>query len=447
MTKNRMLQKLTQLKNHQGFRKYFANTSWLMGERILRMVVALFVGVYVARYLGPAQFGLLSYANSFVGLFVALATLGLDGIVVRELVKTPERRDELLGTAFWLKIGGAILMWFAIIAAVPLTSNDVQTNSLIAIIAFAAIFQAFNVIDFNYQAEVKSKYVVHAQLVQLVISSVAKLILIFIQAPLLWFAWVYCLDALVLAVGLVVMYLQHSGKIWVWQWRWQVAKDLLRDSWPLILSGMVIMIYMRIDQVMIKEMLGAEEVGLYAAAVRLSETWYFLPMAITASIFPAIVNAKKQSEELYYQRLQKLYDLMVWMSVAIAIPTTFLAPWVIGLLYGEAYIGAAQVLSIHIWAGVFVFLGVASGKWFLSENLQVLSFYRTLMGAIINVILNIILIKKYGIYGAALATLVAQMSASYIFNLLHIKTRKTFWMETKAFILPKFWRKSCSIKY
>jgi len=123
-----------------------------MGERILRMIVALFVGVYVARYLGPARFGLLSYAGSFVGLFGALATLGLDGIVVRELVKSPERRVELLGTAFCLKIGGAILLWVAILAAVPLTKNDLQTNSLIAIIAFAAIFQAFNVIDFNYQA-------------------------------------------------------------------------------------------------------------------------------------------------------------------------------------------------------------------------------------------------------------------------------------------------------
>lgn len=407
-----------------------------MGERIIRMVVALFVGVYVARYLGPAQLGLLSYAGSFVGLFVALATLGLDGIVVRELVKTPGRRNELLGTAFGLKIGGSILMWLMIFAAIPITNNDIQTNNIIAIIAFATIFQAFNVIDFNYQAEVKSKYVVHAQLVQLLISSIAKLVLIFIQAPLIWFAWVSCLDAIVFAVGLVVMYLRNSGNIWMWQWRWQVAKALLRDSWPLILSGMVIMIYMRIDQVMIKEMLGAEEVGLYAAAVRLSEVWYFIPMAITSSLFPAIVSAKKQSEELYYQRLQKLYDLMVWMAIAIALPTTFLAPWVIELLYGEAYIGAANVLSIHIWAGVFVFLGVASGKWFLSENLQVLSFYRTLMGAIINVILNIILIKKYGISGAALATLVAQISASYIFNLLHIRTRKTFWMETKAFILP-----------
>jgi len=200
-----------------GFKRYFANTSWLMGHRVLTMVVALFVGVYVARYLGPERFGLLSYAGSFVGLFTALATLGLDGIMVRELVKSPERRDELLGTAFWLKAGGAILMWIGIVAAIPFTNNDTQTNILIIIIAFAVIFQAFNVIDFNYQAEVKSKYVVYIQLIQLAVSSITKLIFIWISAPLVWFACVFLLDAVVHAVGFTAMYLKNTGKMWHWK--------------------------------------------------------------------------------------------------------------------------------------------------------------------------------------------------------------------------------------
>jgi len=398
-----------------GFKRYFSNTSWLMGHRVLSMVVALFVGVYVARYLGPERFGLLSYAGSFVGLFTALATLGLDGIMVRELVKSPERKDELLGTAFWLKAGGAILMWIGIAAAIPFTHNDTQTNILVAIIAFAVIFQAFNVIDFNYQAEVKSRYVVYAQLVQLVASSITKLIFVWIAAPLVWFACVFLLDAVVHAVGLTAMYLKNTGKIWYWKWRWETAKELLRDSWPLILSGMVVSIYMKIDQVMIKEMLGAEEVGHYAAAVRLSEAWYFVPMAITSSVFPAIINAKKQSKELYYQRLQKLYDLMVWLAVAIALPTTF-----------------AGVLSIHIWAGVFVFLGVASGKWFITENFMKLSFYRTFLGAIGNVVFNLIFIPILHIKGAAIGTLLANLLAAYFFDVINLKTRKTFLMKTKS---------------
>jgi O-antigen/teichoic acid export membrane protein len=419
----------------QGFKRYFVNTSWLMGHRVLSMVVALFVGVYVARYLGPERFGLLSYAGSFVGLFTALATLGLDGIMVRELVKTPERRDELLGTAFWLKAGGAILMFAGIAVAVPFTHNDTQTNILIVIIAFAVIFQAFNVIDLNYQAEVKSKYVVYAQLVSLVISSITKLVFVLIAAPLVWFACVFLLDAVVLAAGMTAMYLKNTGKVWYWKWRWQTAKELLRDSWPLILSGMVISIYMKIDQVMIKEMLDAEQVGLYAAAVRLSEAWYFIPVAITSSVFPAIINAKKQSEELYYQRLQKLYDMMVWLAVAIALPTTFLAPWVIRVLYGDAFLPAAGVLSIHIWAGVFVFLGVASGKWLLTENLQIFSTINTSIGAIVNIVLNYILIKNMGINGAAISTLISYSIAAYLCLSFFEKTRINFINLTKSLYL------------
>ena len=416
-----------------GFKRYFANTSWLIGQRVLSMIVALFVGIYVARYLGPEQFGLLNYAISFVGLFTALATLGLDSIVIRELVKSPECKNKLLGTTFWLKAGGAILMWAGIACAIPFSHSDTQTNLLILVIAFAAIFQAFNVIDFNYQAAVKSRYVVYVQMVSLAVSSITKLIFIWISAPLIWFACVFLIDAVVRAVGLATMYLINKEKMWQWQWQWQTAKRLLKDSWPLLLSGMVISIYMKIDQVMIKEMLGVEQVGFYAAAVRLSEAWYFIPMLITSSLFPAIINAKKQSEERYYQRLQKLYNLMVWMAVGIALPTTFLAPWVITFLYGEVFLPSAMVLSIHIWAGVFVFLGVASGKWYICENMQKGLFYRTAGGAICNVILNVIMIPKYGISGAAISTFISQSVAAYFYDALNHKTRATFWMKTRSF--------------
>ena len=405
-----------------SFRRYFANTSWLIGHRVLNMIVALFVGIYVARYLGPKRFGLLNYAISFVGLFTALATLGLDSIVVRELVKFPELKNEFMGTAFWLKVGGAILVWIAIAGAIPFSSNDAQTNILIAIIAFAVIFQAFNVIDFNYQAEVKSRYVVYVQMISLVVSSITKLIFIWISAPLGWFACVFLIDAIIRAIGLTTMYFINNEKMWYWQWRWQTAKILLRNSWPLILSGMVISIYMKIDQVMIKEMLGAEQVGLYAAAVRLSEAWYFIPMAITSSLFPALINAKKQSEELYYQRLQKLYDLMVWTAVAIALPTTFIAPWVIKILYGNAFLPAATVLSIHIWAGVFVFLGVACSKWFIIENFIKKNFYRTFIGMLTNISLNLILIPAYGICGAAVATFFGQVAANLVYDFFDKQT-------------------------
>ena len=436
-----ILKKIVQLKHHSGFRKYFANTSWLLGERGLRMAVSLFVGIYVARYLGPERFGLLSYALSFVGIFVALATLGLDEVVVRELIKTPEQREKILGTSFLLKLVGTLLMWAAILVAIPLTENDLQTNILIIIIAFGTVFQAFNVIDLNFQAKVKSKYVVHAQFVQLIISSIVKIILVVNEAPLIWFASVYSLDVIVLAMGLVFAYLYNGDNIFSWKWSFETSKYLLHDSWPLILAGVVISVYMKIDQVMIKEMLGAKEVGLYAAAVKLSEAWYFIPMAIASSLFPAIINAKVYQKEVYYQRLQKLYDLMVWIAIAIALPTTFLSTLVVEFLYGKEYLGSSSVLIIHIWTAVFVFLGVASSKYLLAENFIKKTFYRTFIGALLNIIMNYYLIGIIGIQGAAISTLVSHFFAAYFYDILDKDLRIMFIMKTKSLFFYSLYAK------
>ena len=330
-----MISKLIALINHQGFMKYFKNTSWLFGEKILRMVVGLFVGIWVARYLGPEQFGLFSYAKSFVGLFTAIATLGLNGIVVRELVKDESRCDELIGTTFWLKVMGAFGVLLILAIAINFTSNDTYTNTLVFIIASATIFQSFNVVDFYFQSKVMSKFVVYANIISFFLSSIVKIVLILNDAPLIAFAWVVLFDSLVLALGFVYFFFRNSSfKIKNLTFRRETAIDLLRDSWPLILSGIVISIYMKIDQVMIKELLGTNAVGQYAAAVRISEAWYFIPVVIASSLFPAIINAKKQSEELYYERLQRLYDLMVWMAIAIALPMTFMSDWIVELLYG-----------------------------------------------------------------------------------------------------------------
>ena len=433
--KEQIISKLSALKNHQGFMKYFKNTSWLFGERILRMIVGVFVGVWVARHLGPERFGLFSYAQSFVGLFTIIATLGLDNILVRELVKDQNRRDELIGTAFWLKLMGSFLVLIFLAIAINFTSNNTYTNILVFIIASATIFQSFNVIDFYFQSKTLSRYVVFANIISLLISSIVKIVLILTNAPLIAFACVILFDSFILACGYIYFYFKNSLSFLQWKFYKITAILLLKDSWPLILSGMVIAIYMKIDQIMIKEMMNSEAVGQYSAAVKLSEVWYFIPLVIASSLFPAIINAKKQSEKLYYDRFQKLYDLMVWMAIIIALPMTFLSDWIINLLYGKEYNQAGSVLMIHIWAGVFVFLGVASAKWFVSENLQILSFWRTFYGMIVNIILNIFLIPRYGIQGAAVATLASQATATYIFDFFNHKTRDMFYMKTKSLLL------------
>jgi O-antigen/teichoic acid export membrane protein len=428
---------------HSGFRRYAANTSWLIAEKVLRMVVSLFVGVWVARYLGPERFGLLSYAQSFVGLFAVIATLGLDGILVRELVKDESRRDELIGTAFWLKLMGAIVVLIILAIAVQFTSNDKYTNILVFIVASATIFQSFNVIDVYFQSKVLSRYVVFANIISLFISSVIKIVLILYKAPLIAFALVVLFDSFVLACGFIYFYFKVNSKIYIKSltFKKKTAMSLLKDSWLMMVAGAAILIYMKIDQVMIKEMLSSGAVGQYAAAVRLSEAWYFIPMVIGNSLFPAIINAKKQSEELYYTRLQNLYDMMVCMAIAIALPMTFLSDWLVNLLYGVEYNQAGSVLMIHIWAGLFVFLSVANDKWFYIENKSKLLIIKVFIGAISNIGLNFIFIRKYGINGAAVASIISY-SISVIWTDFLIKNMKNLLiMKLKAVFLINIMKK------
>ena len=308
------------------------------------------------------------------------------------------------------------------------------------------MLQAFQVIEFYFQSQVLARLIAIAGIAGLLVSSAIKLALIWSDASLVWFAWVVVIENGLKGVVLCILYIKQRLPLGNWRFRIDQAMVLLKDSWPLILSGLVIMIYMRIDQVMIKIMLDNKAVGNYAVAVRLSEAWYFVPMAITQSVFPAILHAKNQSEKLYHARLQRLYDLMVWLAVAVALPTTFLSGWLIGLLFGKEYSQAGGVLAIHIWAGVFVFIGVASGKWLLSENMQIFSFFRTGLGAFSNVILNLALIPVWGIYGAAVATLLSQMIASYIGYAFTKKTLTNFRMQTKSFFWPLRQLKSASLK-
>lgn len=407
-----------------SFNKYFTNTSWLMFERILRMAIGLIVGVYVARYLGPVQFGVLSYVSSFVALFIPIAHLGLNAIVVRELVKKPDICEVILGTAFWLKIGGWGIMMVCVAIIVPFTNNDYETNILVFIVAGAVLFQAYNVIDFNFQAEVKSRYVVQIQSLQLAISSIAKLILIFIQAPLLWFAWVIFIDALVLAVGLVVNYNLKARTIKKWCWSMSIAKSLLSDSWPLILSGGAIMIQAHIDQVMINEMISSSLVGQYSVAMRLTDAFSFIPMIVCSSFAPAIIKAKQQGDELFYQYLENLYKFMFLLFIVVAVPLFLLAKPIVILLFGDAYTEAGillQLLAIRLFFSNF---GVARTVFITNQNLFKYALITALVGTVVNVIANYLLIPEFGGKGAIIATIISFAITTFVIDFFYIKTRR-----------------------
>lgn len=398
----------------ESFKKYFANTSWLFFERILRIVITFVVAVFVVRYLGPKDFGLYSYAISFAWLFAAISTLGLESISTRELVKFPDKRDEINGTVFFLRLAGSIVCIILTAFVLLLIGESTSTTILILIFSGSFICQSFSTIEYYFRGIVKAKYNAYALSASVIFSSLLKILLIFLKAPLIYFIVAASLEYLVLAIGLVVVYKYNNLSVLNWKYSKEIATSLLKDSWPLALSGVVVMIYMRIDQVMIKNMMNEEAVGYYSAAVRLCEAWYFIPVTLCNAIFPAIVNAKNVSEKFYNNRMQKLYDLLSWLAIGIAVPVTIFSDQIIQVLFGNDFASASPVLTIYIWAGIAVFLNVASSQYLINENFTKLTFFRTSVGMIVNVVLNIILIPLYGIIGSAIATLISYSIVTFI---------------------------------
>jgi len=421
------------LNDRPNLQKIIDNIGWLFIERGVRLGIGLFVGVWLARYLGPEQFGLFSYATAFVALYGALASLGLNGIVVRELVKKPEYSNDILGSAFVLRLlSGLAALGLAIASVIYLRAEDTLSRSLVAILGLSLVVKSSDIIRYWFESRVHSRYVVWVETGVFLSISAVKVIMIIQEAPLIVFVWLVLAEAVLVSIGLSVMYLKRTGTLTSWSPSLIRAKTLFKDAWPLAMSGIAIMIYMRIDQIMLGEMLGNEAVGIYSAAVKISELWYMVPVIIASSLFPSIVETRLKDKHLYGERLQSLMNFLVLLALVIAILITLGADRITLILYGDNYSGAANILAIHVWACVFVFLGTAGGKWYLAENLQRIQLYRTISGAIINICLNIILIPMYGGVGAAIATVTSYTFAAYIMDASSKSTRHLFWLKTRA---------------
>ncbi len=426
------------VEGRQTLQKIIDNAGWLFFDKVLRMGVGLFINIWVVRYLGPSQFGQFSYATAFVALFGVLATLGLDGILIRELVRKPELAPEILGSALLLKVtGGFVALLASFSAIILLRQGDLQLSLIVAVIAVGTVFQAFDVIDFWFQSQILSRHTVVAKNSAFLVIALVKIGLILSKAPLLAFAWAALAEIVLGALGLLVVYRCTGKKIGQWRVSLIRCRSLLADSWPMILSGLSVAIYMKIDQVMLGDMAGDRAVGIYSSVTRLTEIWYVIPTVIVSSVFPAIVQSKVKDEALYYRRITRLFSLMAAVSLPIALPMSLGSNWLIVKLYGVSYQAAGPVLAVHIWASLFVFYGIAQGPWDLTENLTRLAMARMLGGATANIALNLVLIPVYGALGAAIATVVSQALAAVLLNLLHKKTRQIFYCQLKSLL---FWR-------
>jgi O-antigen/teichoic acid export membrane protein len=419
--------------------KVIKNIGWLSADRFLRLGMGLFINLWIARYLGPEQFGGLNYALAYVGILMAIISLGFNDIVVRDLVLGGHERRITLGTAFFLQIIAGIFSIFLIyVSRYWLKPLNPIVDYMIIVLSVGLLFKSSDVIRYWYESQLESKVVVWIENLLFILFALIKMYLIYTRAPVTLFAWVILLESIVVAIALLVLYSRNVENIRVWRLRVDRAKSLLKDSWPIALSSIAIIIYMRVDQIMLGQMADEKSVGIFSAAMRLSEAWYFIPMIITTSAFPAILALRSPHDEAYQSRLQTLYDLLSFLSVTVAIITTIFSEYIIEIFYGPGFEGAGEILAIQIWAGIFVSLGIARGKWLVAENLQHLGFWYIGLAMIFNIACNYYLIPIMGAKGAAYSTLVAQSITAIFAPLIFLETRSSVYMMIKS-LNPMRW--------
>jgi len=442
------------MSGNAGFRRYFANTSWLFAERVVRLVVVLATGILVVRCLGPELFGRLSYATGFVGLFFALTTMGLDEIVVRDLVRRPERRDVLLGTAAVIKLAGCVLLLLLVALATVVRDMHGLTATLVLVIAAAELLRPIGVVDWYFMANVRSRQTVLVQMAQVAVSAVAKIALVVAvdrglltaKESLVWFAWVYVLESASLAVGFAVIYVRSGAALRAWRWSREMAAYLMGQSWPLVIYGVALYVQAKIDQVMIFDVLkdrigevGAnEEVGQYSNALKMIEALGFLPVIVQKSLAPAITRARIRDRALYADRLLNQYRLMFLMFLVTAIPLYFAAEPIMVLLFGEAFRPAGYLLSLFAIRLFFTNMGVGKASFITNESLFKYSLLTALVGAGLNIAMNYMLIPRYMSIGAIWATVASFFVSIFLMDLLFKSTRPNLkWM---CMGILTFWR-------
>lgn len=393
--------------NKEGLQKYADNTFWALTARTINTISSFFVTIYLVRYLGPDNYGNLSYALSFISLFGIIATLGIDNILTRDLVKYPERKNDYLGTAFYIRLVAGVVAGLAAGTIGYFANQDDVSRLVVLLLSGTFVFSAFRVIVNEFQANVAQKYPSFITLIVVFILNVLKIAVILVGEGVLYVAAILLLEAVLYAILFTYIRFRHYGSIRHWRFNKQVAVSLLMDAWPFIFIGVFMATYSRIDQIMLKHLVDSSAVGVYDAALRIAEAWLFVPAIIANTLFPAIVNAKKTDVVEYRSRLLTLVTVFVALAICVAIPLSLFSKSIIHLLYGEAFSGSAVVFSIYIWVSVWAVIDIVTRNFLIVENMRKTIFLMTIGTAILNTLLNLVLIPAFGPAGAAWSTFIS----------------------------------------
>lgn len=410
------------------------NLFWSVLGKVVNLLSGLLVGIIVARYLGPEQYGLMDYVISYVFLFQTFAAFGLDAIEIREEARGAEPYQKIIGTAFGLKVFFGFLFIIVVIATSWYMDADCYTTFLIAIYSLVIVLNSFSVIRNYFTAIVQNEYVVKAEIVRTLIGIAIKVVLLLFSASLTWFLLAYMFDFVLVSSGYGMAYHAKVGRMREWRFDFKYAKFLLWESFPLLLTNTAVIVYQRIDHVMIGQMIDKESVGYYSVASRFVEVLIYIPMMLAQTITPVLVRIREHGEHEYILKGQQFMNISLWSSFAAAALTSLLAYWIVRFTFGTAYLPAVAILQVMAFKAASVALSNTAGAMLITEGLQRYAIFRDALGCIVCVCLNYYFLPRYGILAAAWISIVSNLAAGYIADALVPSYRHIFVRQTKALL-------------
>lgn len=416
-----MISELKKIKNN----KFIGNTNWLIFQNIYSMGLSLVVGALSARYLGPSNYGLIGYGASLVNLFTSISQLGIDNVLINEMMKHPEEKGRVMGTALCMRVVSAVVCFIcSLILVICIEPGNYVLWFITALQAFAIALRSYELLNEWFLSEMKSKYYVIANMVGQTVVGAWKIALLIIGASVAWFAASTTIQALVCGGIVIVLFLKMRD--FRLGFRWQYAKDIFGRSKHYVLAGIAVSLYTQMDKVMLGKMRGEAEVGIYTAAMTIAMLWEFVPTAIFNSSRTMILEAKTRNEEEYENKLKLMFFGISILGILVGIAIQIFGRLAVWILYGKEFMDAVPVLNLLIWSTTFAMIGLARNVWSVAEDKNKYTKYYPICGAVCNLILNALAIPVWGVYGAAVATMISQIVVALIAPL--------FWKETRPFV-------------
>lgn len=416
-------------------KKFLKNTSWLFIGQFLRLGISFIVGVITTRYLGPSNYGVINYIQSYVSFFTTIVGLGFGGILVYELLTHEDDNGKILGTSTLFRFVTGVLSVFIMLGVIYIADGNDQIIMTVALLEAVQLpFQCMDTINYWFQAKMRSKSAVIVQVLAHFITSAFKIFLLATGQTVEWFGFALSLEVILTAIGYFSIYISSKGQ--PLKLSGSTAKRLLQACGPFIIANLMTVIYGQMDRIMIKQMLDSTaQVGLYSAAVTICQLFGFLPITILDAARPAVVEANNQGKEQFSLRFRQLAAAVLWSCILFSIGVTIFAKLILYILYGEEFLEAGSCLQTVVWYTSFSYLGSAMHLWLVCQNQNNKVMVFCALGSVFNLIANFLLIPILGINGAAIATLITQMLTNFVCPLLIPSTRPYALAVIDAFLL------------